>query len=258
MTNTPTIATQSKQFPVKVICWVLMVFLCVSTLSTTQSHATAQSTPKNPFEAYHKPYLDHIVGTPWLRHFIAGDLPLGAFQHFLGQDVLYLEDYQRASHMIALRFPAHDPRRDFFEHYAKGVEEERLWELQQLRAAHYAVPQHKVAANAGYTHFLLDKAKNGTLPEAVAALIPCETLWEALGRYIQHHVTDVAHHPYKQWVVMYSDPSFQQVAQAILHVEEGLLAQQPQLKAQAITAYKIAANFEVGFFQGALEERSGE
>ncbi|MHA7841513.1 MAG: thiaminase II/PqqC family protein [Gammaproteobacteria bacterium] len=229
-------------------CFILL-FLCIGALFSVTSFAMKQ----NALQARDTIYLQHIVATPWAKHFIMGDLSSAAFQRFLGQDVLYLADYEKVSHMIALRFPAGDARRAFFERYAKGAKEERLWELKQLKAAHYEIPHHKIAVNAAYTHYLLDKGKNGTLPEAVAALIPCDTLWEELGSYFQHHVKDIAHHPYKRWIVAYSDPSFERVAQEILHVEKKLLAQEPQLTSAAIDAYKKAANFEVKFFQAAMK-----
>lgn len=247
---------QSAQIASKSLLLVLVLWVSTLCAASLQAPGPLDKPPTDAlFARYEKPYFHRIVASPWIRHLIRGDLSPEAFQHFLGQDVLYLKDYQRASHGIALRFPVDDPRRAFFERHAEQAEEERQWELQQLKAAGGVVLQRSIESNGAYGHFLLDKAKHGTLPEAVAALIPCDTLWEALARYIGEQVTDVAHHPYKDWLRVSGDPRSYELTQGLLDVEAGLLAQTPLLTAAAIDAYKTAAQYEVAFFQDVLREK---
>lgn len=204
------------------------------------------------FSSLEQPYFNQIIVTPWVKHFIKGDLPLAVFQNFLREDTVYLLAYEQASLSIAARFAKKDERHAFFKAYAKAAAVEREWEIKQLGLA--SLPLHSAFTQA-YTAYMLHTAQTGNLAAAIAVLLPCDTLWMRLGKYMQSQVTVLNIHPYKRWIILYNDPSMKIVADKLVEIENDLLTHHPELMNSAVTAYKRAAYYEVDFFHKALMEK---
>ena len=140
--------------------------------------------PSKRLEAGRRPIWRAILDHPYLKQLAAGTLPRAAFREYVKQDWLYLQEFLRASTVIASRCP--DPElmkvllqrvqwlitmeHHFHHKHAAELELdfERLnWEMNE--------------ANYAYTRHMLWAAHTGSTLEALGAMMPCPCVYIHVG-----------------------------------------------------------------------------
>lgn len=183
---------------------------------------------------------------------VEGTLPVAAFDHYLAQDALYLEEYSRALALLAARAPR---TRDaiFWARAADTVlsaesELHRTWLAGRPRAQASPVTR-------AYTDFLIARAAVSPYAVGAGAALPCHWLYAEIGAAVPQVDPD---HRFAAWLSTYHDPAFAAAAaQAVAAVEEAMKTATPAERAQAARAYLLASRHELEFFDQALRLRAG-
>lgn len=195
------------------------------------------------------PLAGAIEDSGFVAALVDGSLPEEQFAFYLAQDAHYLQRYSRA--LATLGDSAQDPAaREFWTASSRTcveteMELHRGWLADRPAAAE--VPVGPVT-NA-YTDFLLAQALGGPSPVAAAAALPCFWLYAQVGASLPEVPQD---HPYRTWLLTYSDPGFVEgVRGALGIVERELEAADPAERAEAARAFLLACRHELEFFEQA-------
>ena len=152
------------------------------------------------------PMYDQILDIPFNRELMEGSLEEDIFVFYLKQDSYYLADFTRALSLTGLRSDHMQHVEDFLGFALGAVKVERA--LHEYYFEQFEVPEHieKSPTCFNYTNFLLRTASLGSLPEAVAAVLPCFWIYREVGNYISERAAD--DNPYSDWIDTYSSEEF--------------------------------------------------
>ncbi|KAA0022441.1 TenA family protein [Antrihabitans cavernicola] len=196
----------------------------------------------------------------FLRRLGDGTLPLDVFRTYIEQDALYLAGYTKALALLAARSP--DPVTAGFWSNASSTAATVELSLHQRLLTGGSLPQADTApvhsaACLGYVSYLIATAATEPYGVGAAAALPCFWIYADVGRTLAATAKDVLAadpaHPYAQWVTTYDDPAFQdEVARAREVVDAAGAAATEAERTQMITAFTIAARYELMFWDTAL------
>lgn len=182
-----------------------------------------------------------------------GTLPRRAFEYYVAQDAFFLEAFARAYALALARSPDREGLSSFSA-LISGVMEEL--ELHAGYAKKWSVDLTQAEpgdATLAYTDFLLATASRSSVGETCAAMAPCMRLYAFLGGELEKRGA-AEDNPYKEWIETYSDPDFEGLAETL----ENLLDRYAEDAPSVGSAYRRAMRLEVGFFEAAKDEGSGE
>lgn len=185
-----------------------------------------------------------IDGLEFVRALGDGTLSQSAFEHYLTQDALYLQDYARA----LARASQLAPDRQAQAFWAKAAREAIVTEM----ALHTGFLAAADAAEArpvtrAYTNHLLAVAAQGSYAALAAAVLPCFWIYLDIGRRL--HARRTPDHPFRDWLDTYADPAFAEAtAEAIARTEEALATASERDRAAAADAFRHATRLERDFF----------
>ena len=178
--------------------------------------------------------------TSW-RAWWTPPLPVAAFDHYLAQDALYLEEYSRALALLAARAQRTQDA-IFWARAADTVlsaesELHRTWLAGRPRAEAGPVTR-------AYTDFLVARAAVSSYVVGAGAVLPCHWLYAEIGAAVPQ--VDPGHR-FAAWLSTYHDPAFAAAAAQAVYAE----------RARAARAYLLASRHELEFFDQALRLRAG-
>jgi hydroxymethylpyrimidine kinase/phosphomethylpyrimidine kinase len=150
---------------------------------------------------------------PFVRGLADGTLPAAAFEEYLRQDGLYLEQYARALATLAALAPGRDEQLFWSQSAQQCLLVERelheSWvELPATALAGSSEPPVASATCTAYTSYLLAVAHRGDYAELVAAVLPCFWVYADVGERLQQATSGQPDHPYRRWIDQYGDPAF--------------------------------------------------
>jgi thiaminase/transcriptional activator TenA len=153
---------------------------------------------------------------PMVRAIGDGSLPRETFRFYLGQNVLYLEEYARAIALSAALTPDRDGLGVLSRFLAQIVENELPANLALLARAGGSPLVGGTAAMTAvtydYTRHLLFAATRGPLSSALAALLPCQ--W-SYGEIAATLAVSAPEDPlYAEWIAMFANPAYDQLVEA--------------------------------------------
>ena len=197
-------------------------------------------------------YVEH----PFVQKIDKGDLPKRCFQHYLGQDYLFLIHFARAYALAAYKSEKlTDIRQAFFGLSAILNVEMELhvkfcdsWGLSESDMEVLPESDETMA----YTRFVLEKGLSGDLLDLHVALAPCIIGYAEIGRALNPANSS---NQYAAWVDMYASADYQEVANAEIEQLDNLFharAGEGRYKALSIT-FAQATQLEVAFWQMALD-----
>ncbi len=194
--------------------------------------------------------IDEIRTHPFCLGLAKGDLPMAAFRHYLGQDMLYIIEDARALALTGTR-AIEVAEMYFFLAMAKdGLEIERVLHAEFGSHFHISRAQAPSAACEQYTEFLLEKARNDRYEVSVAALLPCFWVYQEISRHILEQ--SVAQNPYQKWLDTYSDKSFEVFVDQFIEIASHLMERAPEgLQQKMIEAFRVSTHYEFLFFDEA-------
>ena len=190
---------------------------------------------------------------PFLQGLQAGTLERPVFVRYLAQDSRYLIGYARALASCAAQ--ASDP--DDISFWAQSANDAVVVE----RSLHASfVPQHDRSEPSptcrAYLSFLFATAAQGSYSALVAALLPCFWIYEDVGRRLQKG-TELAGHPYADWVGTYGDPTFAAATERVKSIVDRLAARESEeQRADMLVAFCTAARYEWMFFDAAWRDEA--
>lgn len=202
-------------------------------------------------------YCEHA----FVRQLGAGDLPAGAFRHYLKQDYLFLLHFARAYGLAAYKSRTLSDLRqangglkaildvelDLHIGYCKewGISEDELAMLPEARAT------------MAYTRYVLDTGNRGELLDLHVALAPCMVGYGEIALWLAaQDFTTVEGNPYAPWMAMYASDEFQAAMRDEVEWLDGRLADigEERFK-ELVGVFRDAIRLEIDFWQMGLEER---
>jgi thiaminase/transcriptional activator TenA len=166
------------------------------------------------------PTLDAIRAHPFVRELASGALERARFQHYMIQDVLYLQGFGRALAYGAVKAPDADLILEFSKAAEVAIVVERALHAGFLTQfgvepgqAERAVPSPTCQA---YVDGLIAAAATGSFAELAAAVLPCFWIYWDVGSAIQR--TAEAGNPYQAWIDTYAGEEFEAATRRMIAV----------------------------------------
>ena len=129
-----------------------------------------------------------ILAHPFITGVGDGTLPVEYFKHYVMQDYVYLIDYARVLALASARAPDLETMGWF-----AGLLDETLnteMDLHRSYCAEFGITRQALEATRpapttiAYTSFLLKVAYQGSFPELVASLLPCQWGYWEVGAHL--------------------------------------------------------------------------
>jgi len=196
---------------------------------------------KDDWEAYTK--------HEFVRQLATGTLPKKSFQHYLGQDYLFLIHFARAYALAAYKTTDLTEMRAAVAsvdgilntEMALHVEFCQSWNLGEAEMA--VLPEAK--ATTAYTRFVLECGLAGDSLDLYVALSPCVVGYGEIGANLHKDPMTVRQsNPYASWIEMYAGDEYQSVA-------NDAITQLDRLAEQRLTPARL--NFLKGTFRQATQ-----
>jgi len=150
--------------------------------------------------------LEAIKQQPFIKELMNGTLSSDVFQFYINQDAIYLAEYKKVLATVGVKCQ-HENDTQFFLDSATGIihVENALHQifLKDNRLTHEPSPTCEL-----YTSYLTRMVANHSLEEALAAVLPCFTIYKEIGDYIQENQTNKADNPYQDWIDTYGGEEF--------------------------------------------------
>lgn len=165
-----------------------------------------------------------IYAHPFVQGLGQGVLPPPAFEFFIRQDYLYLQNFARVLCLGGARADTLETLAMFTEHAATVVQVERSLHGQFASQFGLTVQELDTTPMApttqAYTRHLLTVAHTGSLGEIVAAVLPCYWIYWEVGQRLQQHLP--ADPMYAAWIQAYANPGFGAHVEQQLHLLDRL------------------------------------
>jgi thiaminase/transcriptional activator TenA len=150
--------------------------------------------------------LEAIKQQPFIEELINGKLPPAIFQFYINQDAMYLAEYKKVLATVGVKCE-HVDDTQFFLDAATGIinVENALHQifLKDNQLAHEPSPTCEL-----YTSYLSRIVANHSLEEALAAVLPCFTIYKEIGDYILENQSNKNDNPYQDWIDTYGGEAF--------------------------------------------------
>ena len=154
-------------------------------------------------------YVEH----PFVQKIDKGDLPKQSFQHYLGQDYLFLIHFARAYALAAYKSENLIDIRQAFLGLSAILDVEM--ELHVKFCASWGLSESDMEAldeseeTIAYTRFVLEKGLSGDILDLHVALAPCIIGYAEIGRTLNPAKSS---NQYAAWIDMYASADYQEVA----------------------------------------------
>lgn len=183
----------------------------------------------------------------FVRGLASGDLDRGAFDWYLGQDLLYLREYARVLARAAALAPTVDEQRFWAAASVSCLEEEAALHQSHVDPAGLAPANSTLA----YTDHLHAASTTGSYAVLIAAILPCFVLYTDIGA--RWRGTFAADHPYADWLTAYGDEAFAaSSAEASKIVDAAAVTASPATRSAMAAVYDRSMALELAFFEAPL------
>jgi len=183
------------------------------------------------------------LNTKFVQGIKNGDLPKTKFQEYLAQDYFFLESFARA-YGLAVSKSRNKKNIKTLSVLLSGVSEELILHETYAKEWDIDLTTNLIGpATKKYTDFLEEVSLNLSLIEIMSAMTPCMRLYSWLGKKL---LNMISHNPYKEWILTYSDESFDNLAKSL----ENLIDEYDESYdiEQVNFLYKRAMELELDFF----------
>ena len=193
-----------------------------------------------------------IYHHPFNQALAQGSLPLATFVFYLKQDQFYLKAFTQVLQIAEQRLEKKQQRQLFLklaedtEHIERATQ---LALLQKYRCLNDAMDPQPSLFCQQYSQYLLKIAHTATTAEMLASLSPCFWLYQQLAKNVFSHYS--ADHPYREWMVLYQDPHFDQSVALVIETLEEVGSQTDAMTQKKMElAFRCATHLEWQFFEG--------
>jgi thiaminase (transcriptional activator TenA) len=192
-----------------------------------------------------------ILEHPFLVGLTTGDLEREAFEFYVVQDALYLQEYSRALALCAARAPTEDATKMFAEHAAGAIAvEHQLHDsfFKDFGLSEKDVRETEMApTNLAYTSYLLATAYRGSFAEALGAVLPCYWIYMEVGNEL---IRKGSPNPlYRRWIDTYGGEEYREIVTRVLHLTDEVEAGVSPIEEEKMTKhFRTTARFEWMFW----------
>ena len=214
--------------------------------------------PSKRLEAAAAPIWRAILEHPYLKELAAGTLPRAIFREYVKQDWLYLQEFLRASTVIASRCP--DPE------LMKVLLQRVQWLITMENHFHHkhaaelgldfdAIDWEMNEANYAYTRHMLWAAHTGSTLEALGAMMPCPCVYIHVGATLTAGPRP-SDPMYAEWIEFYGPGPLAERTRQLEEIFDRLAVGAGQAElARAQQNYVISSRYEWLFWDAALNPR---
>lgn len=195
-----------------------------------------------------EPIYLKIISHPFVSGLANGTLPEESFAHYLSQDILYLQEDNRALKMLAQKATDTHESTFLLKLASDGLEVENMLLSEFL--SHFNIQQatEMSVMIKKYTSFLTMQAENSTYPIAAAALLPCFWLYYRVGLFIKKLAIQGS--KYQKWVDTYSGAEYEKyILKFIDIVEKQAVLNNDSVKKHMQEAFFTSCQYELAFFE---------
>ena len=172
-----------------------------------------------------------------------GNLPKIIFQEYVAQDYFFLESFSRA-YGLAVSKSKDKNSKKVLSQLLEGVSEELILHEKYAKEWDIDLTNNFIKpATQNYTDFLDEVSKKQSAVEIMYAMTPCMRLYSWIGKSLSNKVLN---NPYKEWIVTYSDESFDNLAKSLENLIDS--SKEEYDINQANYLYKRAMELELEFF----------
>jgi len=174
----------------------------------------------------------------------SGNLPKENFQAYLAQDYFFLESFAKA-YGLAISKSEDKHSIKILSQLLMGVSEELV--LHESYSKNWGIDLSFVTINNStreYTNFLAKVSKEMTSIEIISSMTPCMRLYAWIGKNLSE---SACNNPYKDWILTYSDQSFDDLAFALENLMNNY--KQPYNYGKLNSLYQKAMQLEANFFK---------
>ncbi|MUT65731.1 thiaminase II [Paenibacillus sp. NEAU-GSW1] len=154
---------------------------------------------------------------PFLTELREGKLDPERFIYYLKQDYIYLIDYAKMFAYGSIKASDLETMGKFSALCDSTLNVEMG--LHRQYAERFGVSREELEATkpspttVAYTKYLLDVAAQGSLPEVVAAVLPCMWSYRDIGAAFAEVPGALDHPLYRDWILMYSSEEFNELTE---------------------------------------------
>lgn len=201
-----------------------------------------------------EPIWNAILAHPFLRELGEGTLPRERFLYFIRQDYLYLFDFARVLCVGGSKAEDLDTLEMFAKHAANTVAVERAMHgafAQRLGLSLEDLSKsERTPSTHAYTRHLLAVAREGTLAETVAAVLPCYWIYWEVGQHLsQYRPSEPI---YREWISAYGSEKFADLVGQQLSLVDRLGARAPDHERARMTEhFLLSSRYEYLFWDAA-------
>jgi thiaminase (transcriptional activator TenA) len=201
-----------------------------------------------------QPIWEAILAHPFLKELGAGTLPHDRFLYFVRQDYLYLFEFARVLCLGGSKAENLETLEMFAKHAANTIAVERVMHtgfIQRLGLSDHALLEsERTPTTQAYTRHLLAVAREGTLGEIVAAVLPCYWVYWEVGRHLA--TCQPADPIYRDWIKAYGSETFADLVQQQLNLVDRLGVRAPAYESRRMTEHFIqSSRYEYLFWDDA-------
>jgi thiaminase (transcriptional activator TenA) len=201
-----------------------------------------------------QPIWEAILAHPFLKELGAGTLPHDRFLYFVRQDYLYLFEFARVLCLGGSKAENLETLEMFAKHAANTIAVERVMHtgfIQRLGLSDHALLEsERTPTTQAYTRHLLAVAREGTLGEIVAAVLPCYWIYWEVGRHLA--TCQPADPIYRDWIKAYGSETFAELVQQQLTLVDRLGVRAPAYESRRMTEHFIqSSRYEYLFWDDA-------
>lgn len=199
--------------------------------------------------------LEAIKQQPFIKELMNGTLPSDIFQFYIHQDAMYLAAYKKVLASVGVKCEYEDDTQ-FFLDSATGIihVENALHQifLKENQLVHEPSPTCEL-----YTSYLSRIVANHSLEEALAAVLPCFTIYKEIGDYIQTNQTNKENNPFQDWIDTYGGEEFaSSVNNAVAITNKYAANASEDVLAKMETAFTKASKLEWMFWNSAYTKEA--
>jgi thiaminase/transcriptional activator TenA len=200
------------------------------------------------------PIMEAILGHPFVAGIGDGTLDLEKFKFYVRQDYVYLVEFSRVIGMVVVKAQCLEDMEWFAMLLNETLNSEM--DLHRSYCADLGVSAMELEltrpapTTLAYTSYLLGVAYQGSYPEILAALLPCQWGYWKIGDHLARKGEPPGAPFYVRWIRMYADLKFKALADRIRSltdiVADGL---PPAALAKIEQAYMTSLRYEYMFWE---------
>ena len=198
-----------------------------------------------------EPTYNRILQLDFVRELMAGTLSQERFLFYIRQDALYVADFGKAIAGIASRLNRIDHRQTFLNFAGDCVAVERALHESYMEQEPSSPRVEQTPTCLLYTSYMLRQLSDGSLPVAMASVLPCFWVYKEVGDYISKNQNRNGN-PFQAWIDTYNGEEYASaVKKAIAICDEVADTCTPEQRKAMTEAYVLATKMEWMFWESA-------